>query len=752
MCPERLSLNVMRGLVDTDTTGWEGNIMTALSDTVVTAAIDDHGARTPQRQLVLALGALSPGGVVPAEVVDALAQIPETDLAAVSSVVAEVVPGLFRLTGPLDRRILFAERAVGGWLVADLSGQPHATRQWPHWTSGRVTLTDPDRWLCTAELSGEAVDRLARPTVLLTSLYHPEWFPLPRFPLAISDLARAARSSLMGEVHLIDMQLGASVDDITGWIAEHRPDIVGISATFGQHDLMSELLARLEAMPVPPLILAGGSLTVRNEAMLLEAHPRLLIARGAGEPTIVDVMSYFHGDCDLPGIRGIGYRGAARGGGLTLGVRPNRTAVQPNRHQRDFLPELDLLDATFACHGVAQLEISRGCTSHCSFCPRGHKGAWTGGDIGTLAWILGEIAKVADRHRSISRTLYLVDEEFIGRDHNAVTRALEIAATIDDAGFGWESSCRIDQVTSPVRDRAWHVDRAAMWRRLVRSGLRRMLFGVESGVDSILDRFVKDITGEQNALAIRTLSALGVPTRFTYITFDQLMSTEELAATHAFLARTDLLLRPLPGLEVEQIVDGVADPDFVAEHATGRPFYTQVSYMLVTMECLIGAPYSRIVAARGLAGQADPSLGRVQARFADWRIGVCARRAQMWVDRHFALDYTLKSLEKISDARTAQCMRSARVVIKDASFRVLTAMLELIDMYAADRVDPGMDAAVTELLDIEAARSKAELGIAIEGLVAVLPLASRRMFEREWRRWCAARGWQLINAGEACGT
>jgi hypothetical protein len=588
--------------------------------------------------------------------------------------------------------------------------------------------------------------------VLLTSLYHPEWFPLPRFPLAISDLARAARSSLMGEVHLIDMQLGASVDDITGWIAEHRPDIVGISATFGQHDLMSELLARLEAMPVAPLILAGGSLTVRNEAMLLEAHPRLLIARGAGEPTIIDAMSFFHGDCDLSGIRGIGYRGAARGGGLAIGVRPNRTAIQPNRRQSDFLPELDLLDATFACHGVAQLEISRGCTSHCSFCPRGHKGAWTGGDTGKLTWILGEIAKVADRHRSISRTLYVVDEEFIGRGHDAVARALEIAALINHAGFTWESSCRIDQITSPLRDRAWHVDRAAMWRRLAGSGLRRMLFGVESGVDSILDRFVKDTTGEQNALAIRTLSALGVPTRFTYITFDHLMSTEELAATHTFLARTDLLLRPLPGLGVEQIVDGVTDPDFVAEHATGRPFYTQVSYMLVTMECLIGAPYSRIVAARGLAGHADPGLGRVEARFADWRIGVCSRRAQMWVDRHFALDYTLKSLEKIGDALTARRMRTARVVIKDASFRVLTGMLELIGAYVVDQVDPGMDTAVTELLDIEAARLAAELGTAVEALAAVLPLPSRQMLDREFRRWRAARGWQLINAGDPCGT
>jgi len=120
-------------------------------------------------------------------------------------------------------------------------------------------------------------------------------------------------------------------------------------------------------MPVPPLVLAGGSLTVRNEAMLLERYPRLLIARGAGEPTIADAIGYFHGDRELASIRGIGYRGAPHRGVVALGRRARRTAVAPNRVQRDFLPELDLLDATFACNGVAQLEISRGCTSHCSF-------------------------------------------------------------------------------------------------------------------------------------------------------------------------------------------------------------------------------------------------------------------------------------------------------------------------------------------------------------------------------------------------
>lgn len=725
-------------------------------------ALRDAGARSGADEmpspfhgrLIEAIQAVRLDAGIPQSTATALSSAPETDLPALAEHVAKLVPGRFSLTGGLDRRVLFAERAahVGGWVMADLSGQAHCTRTWPAWVSGRVTISEPDRWLSIAELTEEAASRLARPRVLLASLYHPEWFPLPRFPLAISDLARAARLTLMGQLRLVDMQLGASLDDITHRVEDERPDIVGVSATFGQHDLMRELLDRLDEMPVPPLVLAGGSLTVRNEALLLEQYPRLLIARGAGEATIADTIAYFHGDRELASIHGIWYRGAPRRGALEHGRRPRRTAVTPNRMQRDFLPELDLLDATFTSNGVAQLEISRGCTSHCSFCPRGHKGSWSKGNTERLPWILAEISKIADRHPHISRTLYVVDEEFVGRAEDAVSRALNVATMISNAGFAWESSCRIDQVTRPDRDRAWHVERAAMWRRLVGAGLRRMLFGVESGVTSVLERFVKGTTAQQNALAIRTLSALGVPTRFTYITFDHLMTADELAASHAFQARTDLLLRPLPQLSVEEIVDGVADLNFVAEHAVGRPLYTEISYMLASMECLIGAPYTRAVAARGLATRADPTMGRVEAHFADWRIGSCSRHAQLWVDRHFALDYTLKSLEKILDGYPRRRVRKARVVLKDASFGVLTRMLDLISGYRPNRPDSGLDTAALALLDAAVVELAPTLSVAIEQILPTLPTPGWHLLDREFTRWCEAERWQLINVNDPCGT
>ncbi|HUY47292.1 MAG TPA: radical SAM protein [Streptosporangiaceae bacterium] len=659
-----------------------------------------------------------------------------------------------RIAGSLDRRLLLVERRDGRWAAGDLSGQPHETRAWPAWAAGRISLETPGSWLSLATLDDLAVYRVSRPIVLLAALYHPEYFPLPRFPLGISDVARAARATLIGDVRLADMQLSVTLEGMIGMVEAERPDILGVSATFGQHDLMVALLDAAYRLPRPPLVIAGGSLTARNEALLLERFPRLLIARGGGEATIEGLLAHWHADIGLDQVPGLGFNGAARGGALAVTRR--RTARPVTRDATaDIIPELDLLAATFEHHGVAQLETSRGCTNFCSFCPRGHKGSWTGTAPRRLPWLLAEMRRVFDRYPHISRTLYLVDEEFIGHDHDAADRALEVARAVHEAGFRWESSCRVDQVARPGEDLAWHAGRVLLWRELVRHGLRRMLFGVESGVDSILERFSKETTSEQNAVAIRTLSAAGVPTRFTYITFDPLMTLEELKASYAFQGRADLLLRPTPHLSAGEIARGVRDAEFTARAATGRPFHSAISYMLVSMECLTGSAYTRAVRAAGLAGAARPSMGRADARFADWRIGIASRWAQLWVDRHFTLDYTLKSLEKVLDGQPRLTVRQARVVLKDAAYAVLGEMITAIDaqpLAGAAIGEQRLSADIGALLDARVQVLRARMGEALPPATAVLPASHARMLDREYGRWDAATGWRLINAADPCGT
>ncbi|MGH3913006.1 MAG: B12-binding domain-containing radical SAM protein [Pseudonocardiaceae bacterium] len=686
---------------------------------------------------------------------DRIIAVPAAEPNRLHAVLSEHYPARVVLTGTLDRRLLVLEPPEGGdrWIVADLSSQPHESRSWPTWTQAALGVDIPSSWLSTATVGPTALHRLTRPRVLLAALYHPEVFPLPRFPLAISDLARAARSTLTGHVEMMDMQLGVTLEQIIDAVATGQPDVVGISATFGQHDLLTELLDAVAELPQRPLVLAGGSLTARNERLLLERYPWLMVARGAGEPTIADVLAHWHGDMELDQVRGIGYTGAPRGNG-TLAISFRRNATVTNRAQTDILPELDLLGKTFEHRGVAQLEASRGCTNACSFCPRSHKGSWAGSAPESLPWIVREMGTVFDRYPQVSRTLYLVDEEFIGRGPGTAERALAVAKVLHGEGFRWETSCRVDQIVQPAtEERAWHMERARLWRELRARGLRRCLFGVESGVTSILNRFNKETTAEQNALAVRTLSALGVPTRYTYIAFDQLMSPAELVETAAFQARTDLLMLPLPELSVEEIVEGVRDEQFVAEHTTGRPFYTGISYLLVSMECLIGAAYTKQVQAAGLAGAARPAMGRLDAEFADWRIGRFSHHAQLWVDRNFALDYTLKSLEKVLDGRPWEAVRAARVVIKDAAFGLLRAMVGLLERFPLDQPDPAvLDEVLLKVMEQEFADLHTRVTRTVNDLVTVLRGDDTRLLFAEYTRWATTGSWELINAADSCGT
>jgi hypothetical protein len=254
-----------------------------------------------------------------------------------------------RIAGTLDRRLVCIERADGIWVVGDLSGQPHSERIWPEWTSGHLRIADPVSWLSLASVDTQALRRLSLPAVMLVALYHPEHFPLPRFPLGISDVARAARGTLLGTVDLADMQLGSGLDDVLHRIRTERPDVLGVSATFGQHDLMTRLLDAAYDLRQPPLAVAGGSLTARNESLLLDRFPRLLVARGGGEATIEGLLAYWHGDIDRDQVPGLGFNGAMLGGGLQVGRR--RTAKPLTRDATaDIFPELDLLPGTFEHH------------------------------------------------------------------------------------------------------------------------------------------------------------------------------------------------------------------------------------------------------------------------------------------------------------------------------------------------------------------------------------------------------------------
>src|SRR5947209_9987558 len=85
----------------------------------------------------------------------------------------------------------------------------------------------------TTPLPERLKTRLALPSVLLVSLFHPEMYPATRLTLGISYLASYLRLHHLAHVELMDCQLSVNVDDVLTSVRQSQPAILGVSVNFG---------------------------------------------------------------------------------------------------------------------------------------------------------------------------------------------------------------------------------------------------------------------------------------------------------------------------------------------------------------------------------------------------------------------------------------------------------------------------------------------------------------------------------------
>jgi hypothetical protein len=127
----------------------------------------------------------------------------------------------------------------------------------------------------------------------------------------------------------------------------------------------------------------------------------------------------------------------------------------------------------------------------------------------------------------------------------------------------------------------------------------------------------------------------------------------------------------------------------------------------------------------------------------------------LWVDRNFALDYTLKSLEKVLDGQPRHAVRQARVVLKDAAYTVLGEMISAIGTQPpgnAAGAESRLSARIGTLLEMQIDLLRARMEHAVQEAATSLPAEHARVLHREYERWQSAGGWRLINAADPCGT
>jgi anaerobic magnesium-protoporphyrin IX monomethyl ester cyclase len=202
--------------------------------------------------------------------------------------------------------------------------------------------------------------------------------------------------------------------------------------------------------------------------------------RGQGEETFVEIVSRLAQGRSLEGCAGCTVR-LADG---SIQENPSRPLAQIDKfraHDYALIP----VERYFELKGKRQLDYisSQGCNFRCAFCsdPFVYGRKWVGLEPTRMALRLKELC---DRYQ-FDDVNFQDETFFTQRD-----RVQALADKIVESGMKitWAATMRADQgVRLPE----------AVWASCKRSGLRRLLVGVESGSNEMLKRIRKDIKIEQ---------------------------------------------------------------------------------------------------------------------------------------------------------------------------------------------------------------------------------------------------------------
>jgi radical SAM superfamily enzyme YgiQ (UPF0313 family) len=188
----------------------------------------------------------------------------------------------------------------------------------------------------------------------------------------------------------------------------------------------------------------------------------------------------------------------------------------------------------FALKGVRQIDYisSQGCRFRCAFCadPAVFARAWTG-----LA-----PERIADEVTHLHRRYAMQDLAF--QDETFFTNAARINALCEEflkrhLRITWTATLRADQACRMGEE---------LFAKAVRTGLRRVMVGVESGSQEMLDRLQKDMKLEQVRTTAEMCTRHGVGAIFNFIVG---FPGESPQSMHATLALAKELRRSNAGFE-----------------------------------------------------------------------------------------------------------------------------------------------------------------------------------------------------------
>jgi len=377
---------------------------------------------------------------------------------------------------------------------------------------------------------------------------------MPSFGL----LSLAATTRLNGfnshivEASSLGLDYQATIEDIF----KHSPDYVGITATtLSIHN--AAILARMikERNDTVRTIIGGAHLTaIPEETMNLFPQFDIGVV-GEGEETIVELLQANENNRDLMKIEGLIIRN-----GNNLCITEERPFIR-NLNKLPF-PAWDLLPDfpqayqppafRFQRLPAASIVVSRGCPMKCIFCDRsvfGDSCRWFS------AMYVVEMMKILHQKYGIQEIL-IEDDTFVIPKARLVAICEELLR--EDLKLSWSCLARIDMIDPDVLG------------LMKRAGCWQIGYGIESGVQRILDFIKKEIKLEQVEAVLKWTKKAGIKAKGFFMIGHPLETLQSIEATINFARGVDLddfsifKFTPFPGSEIYKVANqyGKFDDDW----------------------------------------------------------------------------------------------------------------------------------------------------------------------------------------------
>jgi len=323
---------------------------------------------------------------------------------------------------------------------------------------------------------------------------------LKGFPLGLSYLAGALRDSgysvLPLDLTAKSVIKGENPDKILREeLEDYNPDLVGITSTSPTHKNALEIAKKVKKWKNIPIIKGGPHETNCAETTIKNNSEIDYSIIGEGEETIVELTDSILNNQEVEGLEGVVYRKKDKviNNGKRGLIRNLDNLPMPAR-------DLFYLDDDFNKYYSADLfggkkstsiMTSRGCPYSCSFCSS--KVNWGRFRARTVENVISEIEELYNQGF----------EGFMFEDDMSLANKkwfLDFAESLNQKKLDIEYSLqtRVDAIDDDIA------------KALSLSGCKFMYFGIESGVQDILDKCNKGVNLEEVKKAIETSRKYGI--------------------------------------------------------------------------------------------------------------------------------------------------------------------------------------------------------------------------------------------------